>query len=386
MVKITWYLLHYFLSIQISVSFAFTYTSTSTNLHEYNPSIPTSRPLTSSLLRASPDGKNEESDLKFQQRSKSWIVLVDDEESIRLAVGNFLYDAGYAVTACADAEALLELLTSASSGNIVNMPTKLPSVIICDIRMPGGGMGGLELLDVLKNPSSKRVVSESSDLEFVRSQWRRIPVVMLTAKSLTQDRIEGYRKGADVYLPKPFAPEELLSIVDNLIRRMVALSGADSGKNLRDVKADIIDIKAMLKSAENENGGNRRKYRDREEAGTGATAGNRNDGRQLRMLKGDGKGNNPNSSAIVPRKKAGKQSMFQKEIDELSSKAELTTVEEDVLVLLSEGNTNGEIAEEMSLSLVRISRIISNLYSKTFTKTRTELVRWAIKMGYVSAK
>ena len=50
----------------------------------------------------------------FRKRSKSWIVIVDDEETIRLSLGNYLYDAGYSVTACADAEALLEILSSIS--------------------------------------------------------------------------------------------------------------------------------------------------------------------------------------------------------------------------------------------------------------------------------
>lgn len=305
---------------------------------------------------------------------------MDDEESIRLAVGNYLYDAGYTVSACADAEALLDLLTSASTGSIEHMPTKLPSVIICDIRMPGKGMDGLELLDLLKNPSSKQIMSESSDVDFVRSQWRRIPVILLSAKSLTQDRIEGYRKGADVYLPKPFDPAELLSIVDNLIRRMKALSGEDNGKTLRDVKADIIDIKAILKSDVNDSkSGRRLSTRETRDGKNGK-------GRQQRMLSARSTYNRGASSAIVPQKKAVEKSMYQSELDELSSKVELTKVEIEVLAFLCEGNSNGEIAEKIGLSLVRVSRIISKMYSKTFVKTRTELVRWAIKMGYVSAR
>ena len=314
---------------------------------------------------AQDEKQNYENDPKFQQRSKSWIVLVDDEESIRLAVGRYLYDSGYTVTACADAEALLELLTSASSGRMEsdNMPTKLPAVIICDIRMPGKGMNGLELLDLLKNPDAKvKVTSPSKDLDFVRSQWRRIPVILLTAKSLTQDRIEGFRKGADVYLPKPFAPEELLSIVDNLIRRMDALSGGrvdgtgEKKATLRDVKSDIIDIKAKLRSTKE-----KKKENDRP--------------KRLEQA---------NASAIVPRKK-DERFGYQSEIEELKSQVQVSDVETEILLLLSEGNTNGEIAETMGYTTAKVGKIISNMYAKTFTKTRTELVRWAIKMGYVSA-
>jgi DNA-binding NarL/FixJ family response regulator len=308
-----------------------------------------------------------EKDPKFQQRSKSWIVLVDDEESIRLAVGKYLYESGYAVTACADAEALLELLTSASSGGMLqnHMPTKLPSVIVLDIRMPGKGRDGMELFDLLKNPESAQVVvtRPDSDLDFVSNQWRRIAVVLLTAKSLTQDRIEGYKRGADVYLPKPFAPEELLSIVDNLIRRVDDLgSGGNVNGNgekkatLRDVKSDIIDIKAKLKNT---------KERVKDNA------------KPKRLEQA-------NAYAIVPRKKDERYD-YQSEIEEIKSQVKVSDAETSILLLLSEGNTNGEIAQAMGFTIVKVGKIISNMYAKTFTKTRTELVRWAIKMGYVSA-
>merc|ERR1712238_77066 len=48
---------------------------------------------------------------------------------------------------------------------------------------------------------------------------KNIPIILLTAKAMTEDRIRGYQMGADVVLPKPFSPEELLSIIDNLIER-----------------------------------------------------------------------------------------------------------------------------------------------------------------------
>ena len=52
------------------------------------------------------DENNQKITKKFLERNKNWIILVDDEEAIRSAVGDFLYDSGYQVTACADAEAL----------------------------------------------------------------------------------------------------------------------------------------------------------------------------------------------------------------------------------------------------------------------------------------
>ena len=327
--------------------------------------------------------KNENDATKFESRGKEWIVLVDDEESIRNAVGNFLFEAGYVVTACSDAETLLELLSSASSGQIHNMPKKLPSVIVCDNRMPG--MNGLQLLDILKSYDlSNANLSTNRDLDFIRREWKKIPVVLLTAKGLTSDRIQGYKAGADVFLSKPFAPEELLSIIDNLIVRMNVLKSANSpnsmdntdSKTLRDVKSEIVDIKALLKRRKN--GTKVVNSRIQDETTKITTTENRFQNTPSTVMK---------TSAIVPKSntaKGGKE--MDREIETIQSQVRLTDTEKEVLKLLSEGCTNGDIAEARSTSVQSVSRTISNLYSKTLTKTRTELVRWAMKMGHISGK
>jgi PleD family two-component response regulator len=72
---------------------------------------------------------NEMEDLKrikdpnFVRRSKRWVVLVDDEESIRMAVGDFLFNQGYQVTACADADAMLEICAKPNAeGELPDVP------------------------------------------------------------------------------------------------------------------------------------------------------------------------------------------------------------------------------------------------------------------------
>jgi len=322
--------------------------------------------------------QNKSDTSKFETRGKEWIVLVDDEESIRNAVGNFLFDAGYVVTACSDAETLLELLSSASSGQIQNMPKKLPSVIVCDNRMPG--MNGLQLLDILKSYDlSNANISTNRDLDFIRREWKKIPVVLLTAKGLTSDRIQGYKAGADVFLSKPFAPEELLSIIDNLIVRMDALQFSTTentdrkdSKTLRDVKSEIVDIKALLK---------RRNHGTMGMPSQEVTSKMQDITRQTpstlssTMMK---------SSAIVPKSTRQEGNEMDREIANIQSQVRLTDTEKEVLMLLSEGYTNGDIAQTRSTSVQSVSRTISNLYAKTLTKTRTELVRWAMKMGHIS--
>ena len=240
-------------------------------------------------------------DKDFMERTKQWVVLVDDEEAIRLAVGDYLYDRGYQVTACADADALLEVCTFQQDGE--QLPA-VPDAIVSDVRMPG--KDGLELLKLIR----------------ADERLGRVPVIMLTAKGMTQDRIEGYKAGADVYLPKPFNPEELLSILDNAIKRRKQMTGT-TGK-LVDLKAEMSDIKQLLKQ---------------------------------------------NGSNVVK-----------------ATNVYLTPVERQVLELLCKGCTNAEIAEARGVSVIGVNRVIQKLYVTTETRTRTELVRWAIETGYVSRK
>ena len=66
-------------------------------------------------------------DPKFIERNKRWVLIVDDEEAIRMAVGGYLYDQGYQVTACADADSLLE--TCAKPNSDGDLPV-VPDAII----------------------------------------------------------------------------------------------------------------------------------------------------------------------------------------------------------------------------------------------------------------
>jgi DNA-binding response OmpR family regulator len=74
-----------------------------------------------------------------------------------------------------------------------------PSLLILDLMLPG--LSGLELCQTL------------------RTEGRHVPVLMLTAMSSTEDKVNGLRLGADDYLTKPFAFEELLARIDALLRR-----------------------------------------------------------------------------------------------------------------------------------------------------------------------
>lgn len=119
------------------------------------------------------------------------LLVVDDDPGLLLAVSETMRAEGYDVqTARRGAEALVRVAES------------LPDLIISDIRMPG--MDGYALVRNLRSSPRSRLV----------------PIVFLTAKDDTADRITGFRTGVDAYVTKPFETEELVAIVKNILERV----------------------------------------------------------------------------------------------------------------------------------------------------------------------
>ncbi|MFM8531159.1 MAG: response regulator transcription factor [Ilumatobacteraceae bacterium] len=116
------------------------------------------------------------------------ILVVDDDRAVRESLVRALGLEGYEVTAANDGAKALDLLR-----------VDTPDVLVLDVMMPV--VDGLTVCRVL------------------RSEKNRVPVLMLTARTETSDRVAGLDAGADDYLPKPFALEELLARVRALIRR-----------------------------------------------------------------------------------------------------------------------------------------------------------------------
>lgn len=121
------------------------------------------------------------------------ILLVDDEQALLRSVARSLRFEGYHITPAASGEEALELLEATR-----------PDAVIMDVMMPG--MSGLELCSA------------------IRSAGNRLPVLMLTARGEVEDRVAGLDAGADDYLVKPFAYEELLARLRALLRRSVEVS------------------------------------------------------------------------------------------------------------------------------------------------------------------
>ena len=116
------------------------------------------------------------------------ILVVDDERAVRESLGRALELEGYRVEYAADGGEALYRLES-----------EQPDAIVLDVLMPG--IDGLEV--------ARRV----------RRAGNRVPVLMLTAREEVQDRVAGLDAGADDYLTKPFALEELVARLRALLRR-----------------------------------------------------------------------------------------------------------------------------------------------------------------------
>jgi two-component system response regulator MprA len=116
------------------------------------------------------------------------IVLADDDRAIRDALGRALTLAGYDVIAVSDGAAALTTIAG-----------QQPDVVLLDVMMPN--IDGLTVCRVL------------------RAEKNKVPVLMLTARTETSDRVAGLDAGADDYLPKPFDLDELLARVRALLRR-----------------------------------------------------------------------------------------------------------------------------------------------------------------------
>ncbi len=224
------------------------------------------------------------------------VLLVDDEPGLREAVQAYLEDSGFTVDVASNGKEGLDMAQQ-----------KLPDLIITDIMMPQ--VDGYEFLRQLREDP----------------QFKTLPVVFLTARGMTSDRIQGYNAGCDAYLPKPFDPDELVAIVTNLLEKQNALrvAASDEGHNIADLARQIAEIKGMLMQ----------------------------------------KGTISQTPAPI--------------------KIDFTPREQSVLDLVVDGLMNKEIARRLDTSVRNVEKYVSRLFSKTGTNSRTELVRYALEHGLI---
>ena len=131
------------------------------------------------------------------------ILLIDDDRRLADMVGRYLGQAGFAVQHQGTAREGLETLGR-----------QVPGLVLLDLMLPDGD--GLDVCRQIRQMTGAAAT---------------VPVLMLTARGETTDRIVGLEIGADDYLPKPFEPRELVARVQTVLRRFRAASsggGADS--------------------------------------------------------------------------------------------------------------------------------------------------------------
>ena len=139
------------------------------------------------------------------------ILLVEDEPAMREGLSHNLEYEGFEVRVAADGPSGYE---AARAGDV--------DVAILDVMMPG--MDGFELLGRL------------------RDEGFTAPVLLLTAKSLEQDKLQGFRAGADDYVTKPFSVLELIARVKALLRRQDGKHGSSELDRFvfRDIEIDFV--------------------------------------------------------------------------------------------------------------------------------------------------
>ena len=225
------------------------------------------------------------------------VLLVDDEPGVRESVQAYLqYGDDFEVRTASNANEAWDLLNQ-----------EIPELVISDIMMPQ--VDGYQFLKKLREDA----------------RFQTIPVVFLTARGMTSDRIQGYNAGCDAYLSKPFDPEELEALIKSVIeRRRQSLQATSENARLEEIARDIRELKQQV----------------------------------------------------------GQQNTFTTTPPPI--KIDLTPREQSVLDLVAEGLMNKEIASRLETSVRNVEKYVSRLFSKTGTNSRTELVRFALKHGLTS--
>jgi DNA-binding response OmpR family regulator len=115
------------------------------------------------------------------------ILLVEDEKHIRMALSIDLETSGnYHILEAGDRDEALRI-----------MENNTPDLVLTDIMMPSSRQAGLELISDFRN----------------QKKWKNIPIIVLSARTMSEDILDALKRGANDYLIKPYEPEDLFSRV-----------------------------------------------------------------------------------------------------------------------------------------------------------------------------
>ncbi len=213
------------------------------------------------------------------------ILVADDDLGTRLAVSDYLELAGYLVVMAEDGKKALAQVDQFQ-----------PHLIVTDVVMPQ--MDGYELVRQVR----------------LKPSLRLLPVIFLTARTNTEERIRGYQLGCDAYLPKPFELPELGAVIRNLLERSQLIQSEWRLHTQSQSDDRVADDRLLHRT---------------------------------------------HAIAMV------------KNLD-------LTLREQGVLSLLTDGLSNNQIGDRLHLSSRTVEKYVSSLLRKTNTSNRAELVRFAM--------
>jgi DNA-binding NarL/FixJ family response regulator len=235
------------------------------------------------------------------------ILVADDDFATRLSITDYLEITGYSVIAAENGKEALGLVEEYQ-----------PHLIVTDITMPE--MDGYEFV--------RRVRT--------RPAFRLLPVIFLTERTSTQERIRGYQMGCDNFLAKPFELPELAAVIRSLLDRYALIAQAPS--------------------------------RSSEPEPMPTEAGSRANGK-------------PEADFFSQKSETGdslRDSSAARASDSRNT-PNLTQREQEVLDLVTEGLSNVQIGDRLHLSHRTVEKYVSSLFRKTESNNRAELVRFAME-------
>ena len=235
------------------------------------------------------------------------ILVADDDFATRLSITDYLEITGYSVIPAENGKEALGLVEEFQ-----------PHLIVTDITMPE--MDGYEFV--------RRVRT--------RPAFRLLPVIFLTERTSTQERIRGYQMGCDNYLAKPFELQELGAVIRSLLDRYALIAQAPS----HSPKPEPTPTEARSRA------------------------------------------NSQPEADFITQKSETDDSLR----DSSAARAytsqnapSLTQREREVLDLLTEGLSNIQIGDRLHLSPRTVEKHVSSLFRKTESNNRAELVRFAME-------
>lgn len=235
------------------------------------------------------------------------ILIIDSDSNLINSLTLYLEEAGFKV----------EKSTDFQEGGEILLKTKI-DLIIWNVLLPG--------------------IEEFKFLNKIRSNknYYFLPVIAITTRGLTQDRISGYKLGCDFYLSKPFNIEELILIIKNLLNRSTYFITEKIYYKQKKEKKDLL-LSILCK----------RNKIDRN------------------LLK---------KNYLQDKKKY------------IKNQFRFTPREQSVLKGVVQGLRNKQIASNLNISIRIVEKYVSKLLSKTNTQNRTELVKCALENSLINEK